>query len=237
MYLPYLMWSSAIVAIFNLYCCIEILYIVPLCSNLFVMVLAFVYSFVISSTIEWFVHKYVYHVPFPALLTHIYKIHNHIHHKMMFPTSSYVTTGPPNRISMDGDMILHNKYDNIIIQLKHFGFYMIFGVIIIMVGAFATHSSLFVSCTVFWALVFSDLFIRVHDTIHRPGAHKWVESQSWFDFIDTHHWLHHIDTTCNLNFLLPLFDLQVGTIRFKTTPAEDKIHGTLREAKIVKKIN
>lgn len=221
---------SAIVAIFNLYCCIEILYISSSCSYLFVMVLAFVYSFIISSTIEWFVHKYVYHKIFPALLTHVYKIHSHIHHKVQFPTSSYVTTGPPNRVSMDGSIEI-NTYDNFIIRMKHFGFYMSFGVIIIAVSAFVTSSSLFIGCTIFWMLVFSDLFIRVHDTIHRPGAHTWVESQLWFDFIDTHHWLHHIDTSCNLNFLLPLFDFQVGTIRFKTTLIENKIHGTLRRAK------
>jgi hypothetical protein len=29
-------------------------------------------------------------------------------------------------------------------------------------------------------VIVSDLFITVHDTIHRPGSHRIIESQFWF---------------------------------------------------------
>ena len=59
--------------------------------------------------------------------------------------------------------------------------------------------------------VVSNLFVVVHDTIHRPGSHRIVEAQPWFAFLDRHHYIHHVALGTNLNFLLPLADLLFGT--------------------------
>jgi hypothetical protein len=80
-------------------------------------------------------------------------------------------------------------------------------------------------------VIVSDLFITVHDTIHRPGSHRILESQFWFKFLDNHHYIHHVDTEANVNFLLPLADWMFGTLRLTMTEAELARHGTLEAAK------
>jgi hypothetical protein len=77
----------------------------------------------------------------------------------------------------------------------------------------------------------SNLFIVVHDTIHRPGSHRLVEAQPWFGFLDRHHFVHHVDLGANLNFLLPLADLLFGSLRTQMTQEEIDRHGTLADAK------
>ena len=77
----------------------------------------------------------------------------------------------------------------------------------------------------------SNLFVVVHDTIHRPGSHRLVEAQPWFAFLDRHHFVHHVDPGANLNFLLPLADWLFGTLRTRLTDDELAAHGTLAEAK------
>jgi sterol desaturase/sphingolipid hydroxylase (fatty acid hydroxylase superfamily) len=79
--------------------------------------------------------------------------------------------------------------------------------------------------------IVSNLFIVVHDTIHRPGSHAIVESQPWFAFLDRHHYIHHVALGANLNFLLPLADAVFGTLRTQLTDAELAAHGPLELAK------
>ena len=80
-------------------------------------------------------------------------------------------------------------------------------------------------------MIFSDLFVRVHDAIHYPGIYPFLDSQLWFRFLDRHHYIHHVDTEANVNFLLPLADWLFGTMRRTLTPEELAIHGPLDEAK------
>jgi hypothetical protein len=79
--------------------------------------------------------------------------------------------------------------------------------------------------------VVSDLFVRVHDAIHYPGRHRFIEGQPWFGFLEMHHYIHHVDTEANVNFLLPLADWLFGTMRRTLTPDELRRHGSLAEAK------
>jgi sterol desaturase/sphingolipid hydroxylase (fatty acid hydroxylase superfamily) len=80
-------------------------------------------------------------------------------------------------------------------------------------------------------VVVSNLFITVHDTIHRPGSHRLLEAQPWFRFLDNHHYIHHVDTEANVNFLLPLADWLFGTLRRSLTAEELRLHGSRQEAK------
>ncbi len=79
-------------------------------------------------------------------------------------------------------------------------------------------------------LVVSYLLIRVHDVIHYP-ANRLMERQAWFQFLDRHHYIHHIDTRANLNFLLPLCDLSFGTLRLELSPKERRRWPSFEEAK------
>jgi sterol desaturase/sphingolipid hydroxylase (fatty acid hydroxylase superfamily) len=95
----------------------------------------------------------------------------------------------------------------------------------------ATRDTTFLAGLVVSSAVVSNLFIVVHDTIHRPGSHRIVEAQPWFAFLDRHHYIHHVDLGANLNFLLPLADLVFGTLRTQLTPEELNAHGPLEAAK------
>jgi hypothetical protein len=58
-----------------------------------------------------------------------------------------------------------------------------------------------------------------------------LHRQGWFLFLDRHHYIHHIDTEANVNFLLPLADLLFGTLRPSLTSAEEARHGTWEAAR------
>jgi hypothetical protein len=82
------------------------------------------------------------------------------------------------------------------------------------------------------AAVFIYLFIRVHDAVHNPGL-SWLEGFNWFWFLDRHHYIHHIDNDANTNFLLPLGDLLMGTLRLELTVEEQEKWPHYTQARIL----
>lgn len=56
-----------------------------------------------------------------------------------------------------------------------------------------TRNIAFIAGIVVSSAVVSNLFIAVHDTIHRPGSHRLIEAQPWYAFLDRHHYVHHVD--------------------------------------------
>jgi hypothetical protein len=188
---------------------------------------------IIASPLEWFVHRFVYHQPVIKALDAIFKVHT-AHHYAYFPTWRYVTGGPARRLSIR----VRTPYEhtsflrNAGVRLAHFGWYMAIGATVIWTPAWLlTHNGAFLMGIVVSSAIVSNLFIVVHDTIHRPGSHRIVEAQPWYAFLDRHHYVHHIDLGVNLNFLLPLADLLFGTLRRTLTPEELARHGTLASAK------
>jgi sterol desaturase/sphingolipid hydroxylase (fatty acid hydroxylase superfamily) len=101
-------------------------------------------------------------------------------------------------------------------------------------GWIITRDAVFLSGLIVGSVVVSNLFIVVHDTIHRPGSHRIVEAQPWFTFLDNHHYIHHVSLGENLNFLLPMADLLFGTLRTQLTPEELRAHGSLKKAKLLR---
>lgn len=199
------------------------------------LVLGLVALPIAASPIEWMVHRYVYHrVAFP-FLRRIHHIHHRGHHTAIFPTWRYVTGGPIRRHPILADTVtdLHRVgWRNALIKASHFAFYMTLASTLIFTPAWlATHNSAFVIGLAISGVAVSDLFVRVHDAIHYPGLRPWIEKQGWFHFLETHHFIHHVDLEANVNFLLPLADLLFGTIRRTLTKEETARHGTLAEAK------
>jgi multisubunit Na+/H+ antiporter MnhB subunit len=190
---------------------------------------------VAASPYEWLVHRYVYHGQAIPFLRRIYVIHQHGHHYAIFPTWRYVTNGPVLRhpILSDSRSDLHQtQWSNLRIKLAHFAFYMVLGTALILWPAWlATGHVAFVAGLATALVVVSDLFVRVHDAIHYPREFPWLQRQGWFRFLDQHHYIHHVDTSVNVNFLLPLADLLFGTMRRTLTEEELAIHGPLAEAK------
>ena len=187
----------------------------------------------IASPFEWLVHRHVYHRA-AWLLRRIHTVHV-AHHHLYFPTWRYVTGGPARRIPVLGRGVgapQDSALKNAATYLAHFLFYMTIGAAVIWLPAWLlSHSAPLLAGTIAGTAVISNLFITVHDAIHRPGSHPLMESQGWFRFLDEHHYIHHVDTEANVNFLLPLADFLFGTLRRSLTAEELARHGTRESAK------
>ena len=188
----------------------------------------------IASPFEWVVHRYVYHRA-AWVLRRIHTVHV-AHHHLYFPTWRYVTGGPARRIPVLGRGVSRpqgSAAGNAATYLAHFCFYLTIGAVVIWLPAWRLSQSLpFLLGTLAGTAVISNLFITVHDAIHRPGSHPFMESRGWFRFLDEHHYVHHVDTEANVNFLLPLADLLFGTLRRRLTAEELARHGTREAAKV-----
>jgi len=186
---------------------------------------------VVASPFEWLVHRYVYHRA-AWVLRRIHVVHV-AHHHLYFPVWRYVTGGPARRIPVLARGVSRpqgSALGNAATYLAHFCFYMCIGALVLCLPAWLlAHSLPFLLGTIAGTCVISNLFITVHDAIHRPGSHPFMESQGWFRFLDEHHYVHHVDTEANVNFLLPLADLLFGTLRRRLTAQELARCGT-REA-------
>ena len=190
----------------------------------------------LASPIEWFVHRFVYHEPVIGALARIYSVHT-AHHYAYFPTWRYITGGSARRLTLRSDerSVTDSSAGNALIRLSHFAWYMTFGCVFMWTpGWLITHDGVFISGLVVGSIVVSNLFIVVHDTIHRPGSHQIVEAQPWFNFLDSHHYIHHVALGKNLNFLLPLADLLFGTLQLRLTDEELRVHGSLQRAKLLR---
>jgi hypothetical protein len=190
----------------------------------------------LASPIEWFVHRFVYHQPVIKALSRIFSVHT-AHHFAYFPTWRYVTGGSARRLTLQSDSRTSTEtfWGNAAIRLAHFTWYMAFGAVFMWLpGWVITKDPVFLSGLIVGSIVVSNLFIAVHDTIHRPGSHRIVEAQPWFAFLDNHHYIHHVSLGENLNFLLPLADLLFGTLRTQLTAEELRAHGSLKRAKILR---
>lgn len=202
-------------------------------GRLAAVVLGLVVVPIVASVLEWFVHRFVYHEAVLRPLTAIFTVHT-AHHYAFFPTWRYTTSGPAKRLSIRRRTpdVHAAGARNAGVRLAHFAWYLTIGVVVIWVPAwFATHDVAFLAGIIVSSVVVSNLFIVVHDTIHRPGSHRIVEAQPWFAFLDRHHYIHHVSLGANLNFLLPLADALFGTLRTEMTDDELVAHGTLDTAK------
>jgi hypothetical protein len=192
-------------------------------------------SVVAASLLEWLVHRYVYHRCVVPFLGRIFRIHHHGHHSAIFPTWRYVTHGTPRRHPILGRSIDHlhpRGWRNVLTKMAHFAFYMVSGIVCVWLPAWlATGNLAFLATIIVCNVVFADLFVRVHDAIHYPERHRWMGQLGWFRFLDRHHYIHHVDTEANVNFLLPLADWLLGTMRRTLTADELAHHGSLEEAK------
>lgn len=189
----------------------------------------------LASPLEWLVHRYVYHRAVVPGLLWLHEIHHRVHHYVFFPTWRYVTAGPPRRIPLfgkDPDRAAETAAGNSLIHLAHWTFYMLIAAAFIWAPAMLlVGGAPLLAGLVLASVVVSELMVSVHDAIHRPGSHPLVESRAWFRFLDHHHYIHHVDTEANVNFLLPLSDWLFGTLRLSLTEGELARHGSWEAAK------
>jgi hypothetical protein len=183
---------------------------------------------------EWLVHGVLYHGHVPGL-EFIRTIHHAGHHFALFPPKHYVQHGPYEfmrfRKPFKPFVMSDNPVDNWLTKWSQIGLHFVVGIPLILTPAwFATSSVAFiVSCTVTLAVV-SWLLAYVHGVIHTPGD-RLIEHMRWFQWLDRHHYIHHIDLGANINFLLPLCDLLFGTQKAALTAEEAAKHPSFEESK------
>src|SRR5439155_15326267 len=120
-----------------------------------------------------------------------------------------------------------SKWRSRLTGCAHFSFYMLLsGLAIWLPAALAAHNSVFLGGMIAASALISYLFIAVHDAIHHRGLHRFIAAQPWFKFLDDHHYIHHVDTESNVNFLLPLGDALFGTLRLSLSREELAKHGS-----------
>lgn len=212
------------VLLFLFFCIISILvrdFLKDILGIIVSFVIGLMITPIIASPIEWFGHKYICHRNF-RWFRRIYSVHS-LHH-LQFSAGRNIAHDLMQRIPIirrKEPVVKNIKIQNTLTYLAQMLFYTILGVVFICLPAGIFSGNLFYFCgTVTGVLVISNLFIFVHDTVHRPGKHRIVENQKWFRFLNEHHYLHHIDPKVNFNFLLPLGDFLFGTLKKKLTIEE-----------------
>jgi len=177
-----------------------------------------------ASIIEWAVHRWIMHRPSRLpLLRLAYEHHHRAHHWINFPPDQYIQAGPVQYVPLWSgrlDRVATSPLAWAATVASHLAFYAVFAVALVLAPAW-----LFSGNTVFaWSVTATSivvlfLFIHAHDAMHYPGLSP-IERLRWFKWLDHHHYIHHVDTVANTNFLLPLGDLLLGTLRLELTTEE-----------------
>ncbi len=169
----------------------------------------------VGSLAEWVVHGVLMHrrTRLP-LLRLVYDLHHRAHHWLHYRPDGYlkdrVTYVPvvpprPERATRDALPALGAILGQVV-------FYGVFAAPLVAAAWLATGNVAFAATFAAGAAAIIALAIHLHDAIHCPG-HSPLERARWFRWLDRHHYIHHVDTRANVNFLLPLGDLLLGTLR------------------------
>jgi len=191
----------------------------------------------LGSLYEWIVHRHLYHGRSRiSFLNDIYVIHSQGHHWHRFPPDRYVEEGPVERIPVypaEPFEVCHTRPRRFLAWAGQFSLYLVVGILFAFLPAWLITGNVpFTVAAVATGLVEFDLFIRVHDVAHYPAGRR-MERRAWFRFLNRHHYIHHIDNTANINFLLPLCDWLFGTLRLQLKEAEARRWPSFEEARVL----
>ena len=182
---------------------------------------------------EWLVHGILYHNRIPGL-GFIRDIHHKGHHFSLFPPRHYVQeSGYPFMRLRQGQrwQMADNGWDNFVARSSQVALHFAAGIPLILVPAWwITRSPAFAASALVTLAAISWLLAYVHGVIHTP-ANRWVERQWWFCWLDRHHYIHHVDITANMNFMMPLCDVLFGTHKAALTPREVERFPSFEQAK------
>jgi hypothetical protein len=162
-------------------------------------------AIVFASVVEWIFHKYVLHRPTIPFLRFAFTSHALVHHKQFRHDHTYHLTKDEYRFNV--------------------GFAWWHGIILVALGlipfgavalAIGKPWLTIVPVPFFYAYVM--LFEFLHTIMHVP-ANRWIERRQFFRYLKEHHRLHHHRYGKNLNVVLPLADLLLGTAYYPKKPA------------------
>lgn len=183
---------------------------------------------------EWITHGVLYHRPLPGL-REVHRIHVGGHHLSIFPPRTYFRQGRYSfmrfRAPRTPWAMSDNLLDSLLTSGSQVALHFVIGIPFIVLPAWLlTGDAVFLGSVLGTLGVLSVLLAYVHGVIHNPRG-RWVERQRWFQWLDRHHYIHHVDMTANVNFLLPLCDVLFGTRKAALTAEEQAGVPTFEEAK------
>ena len=159
-------------------------------------VISFGIYFVYGSFFEWFFHRYLFHSPKYVYRT--FREHTLVHHQIYKHDDTYHTHDDhPHKVPMDWWalplMVLWHLPLLWFVQWAT-GIPSLWG----GVAAIA---------------VYYGLYESFHWAMHVPRASAVLGRWRYYRFLDTHHRVHHKHMLSNLNVILPVADLLLGTLR------------------------
>jgi hypothetical protein len=175
-----------------------------------------------GSLAEWWVHGGLMHrASRLPLLREIYALHHRAHHWKHFRPDAFhqerVTYVPV--LPLEPDRSCRTRSEEVRSVAAQACFYGLFVGPPALVALPLTGNAVFAGSMGAVSLALVALAIHLHDSVHCPG-HSVLERFAWFRWLDRHHYFHHVDTDVNVNLVLPLGDLLMGTLRLELSPAE-----------------
>lgn len=171
---------------------------------------AFCVYFLLSSFTEWTFHRYAFHTP--KISTYMFKAHTLVHHQIYKGDHTYRTEEEhPEHVPM-------NWWALPAMLGAHLPFFLL---IQWVTGIPSVWGGLLAVATYF------AIYESIHWAMHVPRASNFLNRFRVYRFLDAHHHLHHKYMLSNLNVVLPLADITMGTLRaadgrrvrlFKRTP-------------------
>jgi hypothetical protein len=183
---------------------------------------------------EWLVHGVLYHGRVPGFAW-IRKIHHAGHHFALFPPKHYVQSGPYEfmrvRAPLTPFTMSTTALDNLISKWGQVALHFAVGIpLIVLPSWLLVGDPVFTGSVVVTLALISWLLAHVHGVIHTPRD-RWIERMRWFQWLDRHHYIHHIDLSANINFLLPICDVLLGTQKMSLSAEETRAHPSFDLAK------
>ena len=174
---------------------------------------------------EWAFHRYLYHRILHPILKPIFLAHHRDHHYRFYPPWRFTDEVIGDEFHQAHPSVwlrVVQRFTSSRLSIPDRWVYLIVGLAVMAgPGWVLTGNLLFCAVIATAGVTLFQLFGRVHGTIHRPGTHPFVEAQPWFQFLNRHHYIHHVDPESNENFLVPLADWLLGTLRVSLTEEEE----------------
>lgn len=148
------------------------------------------------SFFEWFFHRYAFHTP--RVSRWMFHAHTVVHHQLYKGDDTYHThEDHPTNVPM----VWWSLLGLLAVQLPFFfliqwltGLPIVWGCALAVCAYYAVYES-------------------IHWAMHVPRAAKFLSRFRAYRFLDAHHRTHHKYMLSNLNVVLPLADLVMGTLR------------------------
>jgi hypothetical protein len=174
-----------------------------LLNTLLVIAIALPVAVVQASFFEWAFHRYWLHRPW--LPKEVFTAHTLVHHQLCkFDDTFHVVEEEQE------EALSFQWWGGPLLILINLVPWAIAALSMILAGVEFPYLAFFVPFTSVFALYYAG-YEGLHYLMHKPSL-PWIERSWYFRFIERHHRIHHVHMDRNLNVLLPLADLLLGTL-------------------------